>query len=177
MADTLLLQKALPEDRITAEMIERGTFPKRVTQEAFEEVVAQFFADGDGLFAVETPREEMEQIEAMLESPGVFKGSRYVVKSSCKCCPGCGRENTFLDVVATGLQVHTKEFLVAVFTGQHGHIVNSVPHQRCMCFGCKQWLPSGASKYSAPKVDASVVSDATTTTPAYTYRFNWLLPQ
>jgi len=75
-----------------------------------------------------------------------------MIKTSQRCCTNCARENNFLDVVATGLKVHKPEFLVDVFTGKYGRILNTQQDQRCFCFQCKLLLPKTAAKYSTPKI-------------------------
>jgi len=50
-------------------------------------------------------------------------------------CGQCGRAFTFLDIVETGLLVHSKEFLVDVITGKLGYFVNSEA-QSFNCHNC-----------------------------------------
>ncbi len=73
------------------------------------------------------------------------------MKTKVEFCPYCNRRNNFIDVVVSGLQVHRPEFLVKVFNGDYGHIINEAPHQRCFCYGCGKVLPEDATKFSAPK--------------------------
>ncbi|XP_055349942.1 uncharacterized protein LOC129596630 [Paramacrobiotus metropolitanus] len=106
----------------------------------------------DGFVLVETPQEDLDKIEQLLGAKGVFK-SPPMIKTSQQHCEKCGRENNFLDVVATGLKVHTAQFLVDVFTGKYGHILNTQQSQRCLCYNCGHLLPKTAAKYSKPKTD------------------------
>ena len=112
----------------------------------------QFFNDMSGGFTlVETSAEDMIKIEQLLEvKPGFFT-SPYVIKTKKEHCDKCGRRNNFLDVVTTGLRIHKPAFLVDVFNGKYGHILNSQEHQVCICYECGTQLPVDAAKYSAPK--------------------------
>ena len=100
---------------------------------------------------VETTAADMVKIEELLEvAPGFFS-SPYVVKTKEEHCQECGRRNNFLDVVATGLRVHKPSFLVDVFAGKYGYVLNTQTHQPCMCYGCGTLLPKSATKLSASK--------------------------
>ena len=150
-----------------------GEFPAPVCPHSFQAAVKKFFQENEeGMATVETPAEEMRQIEALLEAPEGFFSVPYVVRTKMEACPNCSRRNTFLDVVKTALAVHTPAFLRDVFTGKHGHIINSAPTQRCECFGCGLELPEEATKFSAPRFPTDAESRRPEYLyPVYNYRF------
>lgn len=88
--------------------------------------------------------------------PQMEQGSfqqNYYIKTSVlhQNCIECGRRNNFLDLVATGLHVHSAEFMRDVFSGKYGNILNSNPHQHCSCYGCGVLLHADSTKFaSAP---------------------------
>ena len=133
-------------------MSEHGSTPKPVKEAEWISFDEQFFNDMSGGFIlVETCAEDMAKIEQLLEvKPGFFT-SPYVIKTKQEHCDKCARRNNFLDVVTTGLRIHKPAFLVDVFNGKYGHILNSQEHQVCICYGCGNQLPVNAAKYSAPK--------------------------
>ncbi|CAF3300689.1 unnamed protein product [Rotaria sp. Silwood2] len=143
-----------PVDIITipAEIIEKQMFPKAIPQTQWNQKVKEFLTNtDDGYIIVETSYEDMRKIEELLEAKTGFFATPYIIKTKCEYCPNCKRRNNFLDVVATGLKVHKPKFLLDVFTGKYGQIINDVPHQRCFCYQCGIELPQGATKFSAPK--------------------------
>lgn len=142
--------------------------PKAVTEAEWLSYDERFFNDMSGGFTlVETSAEDMAKIEQLLEvEPGFFT-SPYVIKTKQEHCSKCGRRNNFLDVVTTGLRIHKPAFLVDVFSGKYGHILNSQEHQVCICHGCGSQLPADAAKYSAPKP----CTDSTKKRACYTWRF------
>eukprot|EP01006_Ploeotia_vitrea_P010006 TRINITY_DN25485_c0_g1_i1.p1 TRINITY_DN25485_c0_g1~~TRINITY_DN25485_c0_g1_i1.p1 ORF type:complete len:166 (-),score=14.71 TRINITY_DN25485_c0_g1_i1:245-742(-) len=125
--------------------------PHRVCEEEYQRVVQKFF-DNESLITVETPPDEMAKVEELLEARPGFFSTPYVIKTEVEHCPNCGRRNTFLDVVHTALKgPHSPSFLLKVFTGQYGRVVNDRAAQRCVCFECGTTLPPNATKFSAPK--------------------------
>jgi hypothetical protein len=147
------LRQAIYGKNIDQEYVSEQRSPPKPVKEAewisFDE---QFFNDMSGGFTlVETSAEDMIKIEQLLEvKPGFFT-SPYVIKTKKEHCDKCGRRNNFLDVVTTGLRIHKPAFLVDVFNGKYGHILNSQEHQVCICYECGTQLPVDAAKYSAPK--------------------------
>ncbi|CAF1307975.1 unnamed protein product [Adineta ricciae] len=147
------LRQAVYGKNINSEYVSgHGSAPKPVKEDEWKSFDKQFFGDMSGGFTlVETSAEDMAKIEELLEvKPGFFT-SPYVIKTKKECCEKCGRRNNFLDVVTTGLRVHKPAFLIDVFSGKFGHILNSQEHQVCVCYGCGTQLPVDAAKYSAPK--------------------------
>ena len=127
-------------------------FPKAIPESEWLSKVQSFFIEENKeYYMVETSQEDMSKIEELLEVPQGFFSVPFVIKTKMEFCPYCNRRNNFLDVVATGLKVHTPEFLVKVFNGDYGHIINEAPHQRCFCYECGKVLPNIATKFSAPK--------------------------
>lgn len=176
--DVALLSKAVDISQLDPEIVRNNLFPKKVSHEKWLESVEEFFNLDDNYTLVVTSDNDMEKIEELL---GVEKGhfsTPYAIKTKVEFCPNCNRQNNFLDVVTTGLRVHSSKFLLDVFTGKHGYIINNTPHQRCMCYGCGNVLPKDATKYSAPippsKVDklrSKAYNVSQYTYPVYTYKF------
>ena len=147
-------------------------FPRAVPVNEWYAQVKGFFEKSDGYIMVETSPEDMAKIEQLLQVEKWFFSTPYVVKTKLEFCPNCNRRNNFLDVVGTGLKVHTPQFLVNVFTGKYGHIINDSTHQRCICFECGKDLPEDATKFSAPKEPSEETKNCSGYTfPFYTYRF------
>jgi hypothetical protein len=147
------LREAIYGKNINEEYISKhGSPPKSVKETEWMSYDDEFFNDMSGGFVlVETSSEDMAKIEKLLEvNPGFFT-SPYVIKTKQEHCAQCGRQNNFLDVVATGLRVHKPAFLIDVFKGKYGHILNSQEHQICICYQCGTQLSVDAAKYSAPK--------------------------
>jgi hypothetical protein len=112
----------------------------------------RFYNDMSGGYKlIETSSADMAKIEELLQVEPGFFASPYVVKTKEEHCNKCGRQNNFLDVVATALRVHRPSFLVDVFTGKFGYIINTQNQQPCICYGCGTVLPPNATKRSSPK--------------------------
>ncbi|CAF4296616.1 unnamed protein product [Rotaria sp. Silwood2] len=168
-----VLKKAVDMATISADIIAKQMFPKAIPENQWHEHVKEFLTNyDDGYIMVETSAEEMNKIEELLETPKGFFSTPYMTKTKCEHCPNCSRQNNFLDVVATGLKVHKPQFLVDVFTGKYGYIVNDAPHQRCFCYQCGILLPKDATKFSAPKKPTNEQKASSSYFfPIYTYRF------
>ena len=156
--------------------------PKQVPAEEWWASVRAFFEETEGYSLVETPDGDMRMIEDLLGVDRGFFPVPYAVKTRTgfECCKTCNRTNNFLDVVNTGLKVHTAAFLRKVFDGEYGHILNAAQSQPCDCFGCGSALPAEATKFSAPSVPRSLLQETGPETrfppyhfqvPVYTYRF------
>lgn len=122
--------------------------PKPIPATAMQAEVEKWFSESEGFEIFPTPDEDMARVHALL---GHDKIPQYWVKTRLLHCPGCGRQNNFLDVVMTALNVHSAEFLRTVFQGQFGHVLNSASHQRCECADCGLQLPREASKFLCVK--------------------------
>eukprot|EP00050_Salpingoeca_kvevrii_P008185 m.301328 g.301328 ORF g.301328 m.301328 type:complete len:187 (+) comp14718_c0_seq1:699-1259(+) len=173
--EVALRQQAVPHwPQARIHSADESVFPRPIDEADWRSKVASFINDAEaaGLTIVETPADEMAQIEQLLKvAPGFFS-TPYLVATSIPNCPNCNRRNSFLDVVATGLKVHDASFLLKVFTGEFGYIMNSAPHQHCSCFQCGHKLPATATKYSAPKLPSDEARRVPGYTfPVYTYRF------
>ena len=185
-------KKALLEDafatcpsknhRIEAAM-KRSNTPCPVNKDKWIQRNRDWFEKPDDMYTmIKTPEEDMNEIEIKL---GVKKGwfsVPYCVKTlkGYEMCPHCCRINNFLDVVVTGLKVHSAEFLKKVFTGEYGYIENSAVRQKCDCAKCGKALPKEATKFSAPLLpegNSMIIdnfqgeSDGAYQFPIYTYRF------
>jgi hypothetical protein len=100
---------------------------------------------------IETTPADMAKIEELLQVEPGFFASPYIIKTKEEYCNKCNRQNNFLDVIATSLRVHRPTFLVDVFKGKFGHVINTQKEQQCICYGCGTVLPPNATKWSAPK--------------------------
>ncbi|CAF0856350.1 unnamed protein product [Didymodactylos carnosus] len=126
---------------------------RQVSEEEWKAQDDKFFNDlSDGFMLIETPKDDMVIIEQLLQVKAGFFPTSAVIKTRQKCCLKCGRENNFLDVVATGLRVHKPQFLIDVFSGKYGWILNTHQNQKCICYQCGEELPEAAAKYSAPNM-------------------------
>lgn len=142
--------------------------PQQIPESEWKEAVSEFFEHHADLKTIVTPEKDMRQIEELLGAKPNFFPTPYVVKSTSSCCQMCSRENNFLDVVATALQVHTAEFLLGVFQGKYGHIINRAPSQNCICYACS--TPLRVTKFSAPLRPAQEdASDPRYFYPVYSY--------
>ena len=169
-----VLHQAVDITKLPNEIIEKQLFPKAVPQAEWNENVKDFLTNTeDGFTMVETSYEDMRKIEELLEAENGFFSTPYVIKTKHEHCPNCQRQNNFLDVVATGLKIHKPKFLLDVFSGKFGSIVNDAPHQRCLCYQCGIELPLGATKFSAPKAPSAEQKAAASYSfrGGYTYRF------
>ncbi|KAJ7469137.1 hypothetical protein FB451DRAFT_1368734 [Mycena latifolia] len=78
---------------------------------------------------VETPAEDVQILANLLGlSPETLAGSGAGFRKGGEACGHCGRAFSILDIVETGLQAHSKEFLVNVITGKYG--TKSLPPTR-----------------------------------------------
>jgi len=170
-----LLRKAVGKEHVSQmTQEEKNMAPKRVTPEEFR-VNQQIILDADSskFHSIVTSPEDMKTIETLLEMKFPCP---YVVRTTQPNCSNCGRENNFLDVVATALESkHSPEFLRDVFTGKYGPITNTSKEQRCVCYQCKVELPRCATKYSAPTTLLPSTTDGKSCpyvyVPIYNYRF------
>ena len=100
---------------------------------------------------VPTPKEEAAMIEGLLGmSAGELGSSMVQFVKGHESCDNCGRHFSFLDIITTGLEVHSKDFLHNVLSGKYGYLMNYTPPQVHRCYGCNK--PSGAKSlcYGAP---------------------------
>ena len=169
-----VLKQAVDIATIPTEIIEKQMFPKAVSQSQWNQQVNEFLTNtDDDYIMVETPYEDMRKIEELLETEKGFFSTPYIIKTKCEYCPNCQRRNNFLDVVTTGLKVHKPKFLLDVFAGKYGHIINDAPHQRCFCYQCGIGLPPDSTKFSAPKQPSAgqKMAPGYSFQGGYTYRF------
>jgi len=129
-----------------------SSIPHSVSEEEWLMYDDRFYNEiSDGYKLFETPPGDMAKIEELLQVEPGFFASPYVIKTKEEHCNKCGRQNNFLDVVATSLRVHKPVFLVDVFRGKYGYVINSQNQQRCICYECGTVLPENATKWSSPK--------------------------
>ncbi|KAJ7469192.1 hypothetical protein FB451DRAFT_1177182 [Mycena latifolia] len=75
---------------------------------------------------IETPAEDIQILANLLGvSPGTLAGSGAGFRKGGEACGHCGRAFSVLDIVETGLEAHSKEFVVDVITGKYGYIANT----------------------------------------------------
>lgn len=150
MDPLIILEKAVDINKYNKIINENLEYPKPYSDEVWDKSNETFFTDDHQYKTVITCEKDMKIIEDLLNAPKGFFSTPYVIKTKCENCPSCQRKNNFLDVVATGLKVHKPEFLLDVFTGKYGKIINSAKHQRCICYDCGNILPVDSTKFSAP---------------------------
>ena len=87
------------------------TPPKPVNDDEYEEANQDWFKDTEGQVLIETPPSDMRKIEDLLGTREGFFTAPYWVKTPVEyeLCPGCHRQNNFLDVVYTGLKVSQED--------------------------------------------------------------------
>jgi hypothetical protein len=115
--DLVVLAQAVNMTKLNPEIIAKKQYPKKVTEEEWEKSISTFFEKNDDLIEVVTSDEDMNKIEEILGVKKGFFSTPYVIKTKQEFCPNCNRRNNFLDVVSTGLKIHSKEFLLNAFTG------------------------------------------------------------
>ncbi|KAF8144363.1 hypothetical protein K438DRAFT_1782921 [Mycena galopus ATCC 62051] len=114
--------------------------PKKVvSKDEFDAKVAATF---ENVTRIQTPAEDTKLLAGLLGMAsdavgGSAIGFRNGVEPGVKpeTCGSCGRAFSFLDVAASGLKAHTKEFMMDVMTGKHGHVVNHGT-QPIHCYNC-----------------------------------------
>ncbi|KAF8206734.1 hypothetical protein K438DRAFT_1963048 [Mycena galopus ATCC 62051] len=114
---------------------------KVVSKDQFDAAVVAVYQNCE---RIETPAEDVQILENLLGlSPGTLGVSAVGFPKGKEACRHCGRAFSFLDIAETGLQAHSKEFLVGVLTGKYGYIVNPSP-KSFNCHKCgKECLDPG----------------------------------
>ncbi|KAJ7656124.1 hypothetical protein DFH06DRAFT_1132603 [Mycena polygramma] len=119
-----------------------------VTKEEFEATVAgSKRAPG----RVDTPAEDAQVLGSLLGVPPEKLGETSADPGegeNAGACGQCGRAFSFLDVAATGVHAHGKEFIVDILTGKHGHILNPAGRQAFNCHGCGTKAPRTAQYWN-----------------------------
>lgn len=167
VAKPILLSEALKSGEVGYNHELGANPPKAVSKEEFTAVGEGFFKSEDGFVLFPTSEEDMQKAREILDLQEL---PCYWVKTRVGNCPRCDRQNNFLDVVQTGLNVHDASFLRKVFTGEFGSILNSASHQRCECAGCGVQLPKEATKFLCQATDLSL-GGSSYYFPIYTHRF------
>lgn len=119
---------------------------KIVTKDEFDAKLAAAYQD---VARIETPAEDVQILANLLGlSPGTLDKSGAGFKKGGEACGHCGRAFSVLDIAATGLQAHSKQFLVDVVTGKYGYVVNPVAqHAQFACYKCGKKPIVGGHKY------------------------------
>ena len=116
-----LIRKAVGNSWLPGTTESMAKMTRQVTEEEWLAQEENFLDTEGGTYVhIETNSDDMTKIEALLGVLPGFFGGPIVIKTSERYCGSCGRENNFLDVIATGLRVHSPQFLVDVFTGKYG---------------------------------------------------------
>jgi len=108
---------------------------KIVTKDEFDAKVAAAYQH---VARIETPADDIQILANLFGvSPGALAGSGAGFKNGGEACGHCGRAFSVLDIAATGLQAHSKQFLVDVVMGKYGYVVNPVAqHAQFACYKC-----------------------------------------
>lgn len=150
-----LLRQAVYGKKIDQEYVEnhmKSSSPRSVSESEWLSYDDRFYNDlSDGYKLIETPAHDMAKIEELLHVQPGFFSSPYIIKTKEEFCSHCGRQNNFLDVITTALRVHRPKFLVDVFSGKYGYVINTQTEQPCICYECGTVLPKHATKRSSPK--------------------------
>ena len=119
---------------------------RSVSRLEFNEVCARNAADRaarglvETIHRLETSEEDVHAVEALLGvTSGALAEHSFALHTTSPECGGCGRTPSWLDIVHSGLKVHSKAFLAQVLTNQERFTVtNRVP--RLPCAGCTREL-------------------------------------
>lgn len=84
--------------------------------------------------------EDVREIEYLLGMEPKTIGAPLWVSGDTKCCPNCGRETNWLDIVSSALtQVHQKEMLAKVILGNKKYVNVEAPRAIAdlVCYQCQ----------------------------------------
>lgn len=108
-----------------------------------EEVFRQVYDSPTSLPGKEkwvTSDEDVREIECLLGMDPKTIGAPLWVSGETRCCPNCGREINWLDIVSSALtQVHSKEMLAKVILGKKKYINVEAPRAIAdlACYQCQ----------------------------------------
>ncbi|MBE9180870.1 hypothetical protein IQ268_20125 [Oculatella sp. LEGE 06141] len=108
-----------------------------------EEVFKQVYDSPHSLPGKEkwvTRDEDVREIERLLGMEPRAIGAPLWVSGDTRCCPNCGRETNWLDIVGSALsQVHRKEMLVKVILGNQKYVNVEAPRAIAdlQCYQCQ----------------------------------------
>jgi hypothetical protein len=83
---------------------------------------------------------DVREIECLLGMDSKTIGAPLWVSGDTRCCPNCGRETNWLDIVGSALtQVHSKEMLAKVILGTKKYINVEAPRAIAdlVCYQCQ----------------------------------------
>lgn len=114
----------------------RRTYP--VSSELFRAV---YDSPGSlpGAEAWVTSDEDVRQLEGLLGLPARTIGAPLWVSGDVRACPSCGREISWLDIVASALgRVHDRALITQVILGEQRFVNTEVPNAIAgvRCFKC-----------------------------------------
>lgn len=119
---------------------------KIVTKEQFDSKRAEVLKETpDRVLLLETPASDAKLMEELL---GIEKGT--LPEFACgfvkgaESCSKCGRHYSILDLTKTGLQVHSKQFLIDTIFGKHGGYLWNDSTQIHNCYSCGEKAPEPA---------------------------------
>lgn len=119
-------KKSLPSTRVVSEQVFRQVYDSPHSLPGKEKWV--------------TADEDVREIERLLGMEPKTIGAPLWVSGDTRCCPNCGRETNWLDIVASALsQVHGKALLVKVILGEKKYVNVETPRAIAdlFCFQCK----------------------------------------
>ncbi|KAJ6465804.1 hypothetical protein C8R45DRAFT_1022439 [Mycena sanguinolenta] len=125
-----------------------------VSREEFEAAVAAAF---ENVERIETPAADKNNLARLLGVPANTVGSPAAgFPNGNGTCTNCDRAFTFLDIAATALKVHSREFLVGVMTGRHGYLVGT-GSQPFNCYECPTRRVEGEREMRSFSIAQAVV--------------------
>src|SRR6266487_5080846 len=126
---------------------EQGRQAKRTTVEVSDKVFRQVYESPASLPGKEkwvTPEEDVRAIEALLGIRSGTIGAPLWVSGDSRHCRSCGRQTSWLDIIASSLNnVHGKALLVEVILGDRKFVNVEVPHaiEHLFCHQCGKAIP------------------------------------
>ncbi|KAF7342957.1 hypothetical protein MVEN_01725700 [Mycena venus] len=120
---------------------------KVVSKDEFDTKVAAAYQN---IARVEAPAEDVQILANLLAvAPATLEGTGAAFKKGGEACSHCGRAFSILDIAATGLEAHSKQFLVDVVMGKYGYIVNTAAPE-FNCYKCGTKCDTPPSRYDLP---------------------------
>ena len=122
-----------------------------ISKEELDSISKAALKEEEGHISVRTSKEETEIIEVLLGmSPGELGDTMVKFVKGYENCGSCGRLYSFLDIINTGLGVHSKQFLHDVLSGRYGCLMNYTPPQVHRCYTCDKPSPAKSLCYHGP---------------------------
>jgi hypothetical protein len=111
---------------------------RNVTKEELDASKAKMLEESpDHVHLLETPAADAKLVEELLEvEKGTFPSFVCRFKKGEESCSMCDRHYSILDILNTGLQVHSKKFLVDAAIGKLGYIIAEGTGTVQNCYNC-----------------------------------------